>query len=621
MNSVIDLETLKKFIQSDENNKNFKLNGSYLIERVIYLNDLNALDYLLNNNASIIIPQLMKNPIKFNNKEIIDKLFHYSSQTYEIIDNKKHNAFHYAIHYFNNYVIDYLIDKINLFSLDYYNNTYLHYAIKKKNNYVIEKLIDKIFKERNIDNMNNSLINIFNIINNNNDCILLLMIKNKINYRINEIIDDLYVNLNIQNKDYEFILYYVCINLNYDLFKQLLYTYNYVNWNLQDKEGNTFIHILIKFKKYAYLKFLKLNNIDINLNIYNIDFETPLITLLKNIKKNIKLFNDLKNIINIMCKLSSPNITDKKGNNYIYYLLKYFDFFCYEINNNPIDNIINNKGISLKDIDKKNIFKYNETKNKNNLLNIKYSSLPFDILCYLINLSIDNNVYINIDFNKININDTLNVAILNYFILWNREIHNLDLLNSINDFKKSNKKYMILFILIEFNNFNHCNILIINDNTIYRFDPYGYYYHDEYNLDDLDKILNNKVQELNKKYNFNYNYNYFDKQIGIQQLENKFNKNINDLNGYCISWCMMVVNEIILNNISQIDYIIILFNNKNYYEYKLKYTQEFANKFRDIILLDCEIPFIKYYNNDLTINESKKIIESMKKVIKLYKKN
>ena len=102
MDSIVDLPTLKKFINTNENNKNFKLNNVYLIERIIYLNDNKALEYLLSQNVNILIPKLMEQPIKFNNKEIINTLINYSSQAYEIVDNKKHNAFHYAIKYSNN---------------------------------------------------------------------------------------------------------------------------------------------------------------------------------------------------------------------------------------------------------------------------------------------------------------------------------------------------------------------------------------------------------------------------------------------------------------------------------------------------------------------------------------
>ena len=125
------------------------------------MNDNKALEYLLSQNVNILIPQLMEQPIKFNNKEIINTLINYSSQAYEIVDNKKHNAFHYAIKYSNDYVIDLLIDKINIQTKDFKNNNYLHYSIKHHNIYSFNKLMDLIKESNNYD--------IFNQTNNNDD--------------------------------------------------------------------------------------------------------------------------------------------------------------------------------------------------------------------------------------------------------------------------------------------------------------------------------------------------------------------------------------------------------------------------------------------------------------------
>ena len=195
MDSIVDLPTLKKFISSNENNKNFKLNNVYLIERIIYLNDNKALEYLLSQNVNILIPKLMEQPIKFNNKEIINTLINYSSQAYEIVDNKKHNAFHYAIKYSNDYVIDLLIDKINIQTKDFKNNNYLHYSIKHHNIYSFNKLMDLIKESNNYD--------IFNQTNNNGDTPLILMITNNIDYDITDIINHLQVKLNIKNNNYD----------------------------------------------------------------------------------------------------------------------------------------------------------------------------------------------------------------------------------------------------------------------------------------------------------------------------------------------------------------------------------------------------------------------------------
>ena len=57
MNAVVDLKTLKKFINDNKDNKNFIYNGISLIERIIYLQNYEALKYLLSLDVNIIVPK------------------------------------------------------------------------------------------------------------------------------------------------------------------------------------------------------------------------------------------------------------------------------------------------------------------------------------------------------------------------------------------------------------------------------------------------------------------------------------------------------------------------------------------------------------------------------------
>ena len=134
-----------------------------------------------------------------------------------------------------------MIDKVNLFTTDINNDTYLHYSIKHNNTFTTNMIIDKILQSKHYE--------LFNTTNNNNDTPLFLMIKNKLTYKINELIDILSINLNIQNNQQENILLYSCFTLNTQLIDTLISTINYVNWNVQDKDGNTVIHILIKYDR------------------------------------------------------------------------------------------------------------------------------------------------------------------------------------------------------------------------------------------------------------------------------------------------------------------------------------------------------------------------------------
>ena len=620
MDSIVDLPTLKKFINADENNKNFKLNNVYLIERIIYLNDNKALEYLLSQNVNILIPKLMEQPIKFNNKEIINTLINYSSQAYEIVDNKKHNAFHYAIKYSNNYVIDLLIDKINIQTKDFKNNNYLHYSIKHHNIYSFNKLMDLIKETNNYE--------IFNQTNNNGDTPLILMITNNIDYDIIDIINHLQVNLNIQNNNYDSLI--TLSITNQQLLNSLLKTINYVNWNLQDHNGNTIIHLMIINKQYDLLDSL-INKIDIDYNIFNINYQIPLVLLLKQFKNNKKELPNIYNILDYFVFYSNLYIKDSKGNCSLYYLIKYYsDIIDVIIKTRDKDmkvlNILNNKNISLKDIDKKKLFKYQEITNKD-LQDIKYSSCLFDILCGMSILSVKG-CYVNYELDKLVIKDSLNESLMNLFMIWDGNLINKEILESIDGFNKSDSKIMAIFLLISTPNTNHANIIIISkqDNIIYRYDPYGYYYHDKYGLKELDNLLDNEVNNLNRRFKLSYDYFYFDKIIGNQQIEKYSKQDINDLNGFCVSWCILTCLCVALNSsidknlLNTINILVKLYDNVYYRNHKVKQEQIAINKLRDIVLNNVEIKLVDYINNDISVEDGNNMIKDLNLLINDFKK-
>ena len=620
MDSIVDLPTLKKFISSNENNKNFKLNNVYLIERIIYLNDNKALEYLLSQNVNILIPKLMEQPIKFNNKEIINTLINYSSQAYEIVDNKKHNAFHYAIKYSNDYVIDLLIDKINIQTKDFKNNNYLHYSIKHHNIYSFNKLMDLIKETNNYE--------IFNQTNNNGDTPLILMVTNNIDYDIIDIINHLQVNLNIQNNNYDSLI--TLSITNQQLLNSLLKTINYVNWNLQDHNGNTIIHLMIINKQYDLLDSL-INKIDIDYNIFNINYQIPLVLLLKQFKNNKKELPNIYNILDYFVFYSNLYIKDSKGNCSLYYLIKYYsDIIDVIIKTRDKDmkvlNILNNKNISLKDIDKKKLFKYQEITNKD-LQDIKYSSCLFDILCGMSILSVKG-CYVNYELDKLVIKDSLNESLMNLFMIWDGNLINKEILESIDGFNKSDSKIMAIFLLISTPNTNHANIIIISkqDNIIYRYDPYGYYYHDKYGLKELDNLLDNEVNNINQRLKLSYDYFYFDKIIGNQQIEKYSKQDINDLNGFCVSWCILTCLCVALNSsidknlLNTINILVKLYDNVYYRNHKVKQEQIAINKLRDIVLNNVEIKLVDYINNDISVEDGNNMIKDLNLLINDFKK-
>ncbi len=620
MDSIVDLPTLKKFINANENNKNFKLNNVYLIERIIYLNDNKALEYLLSQNVNILIPKLMEQPIKFNNKEIINTLINYSSQAYEIVDNKKHNAFHYAIKYSNAYVIDLLIDKINIQTKDFKNNNYLHYSIKHHNIYSFNKLMDLIKESNNYD--------IFNQTNNNGDTPLILMVTNNIDYDITDIINHLQVNLNIQNNNYDSLI--TLSITNQQLLNSLLKTINYVNWNLQDHDGNTIIHLMIINKQYELLDSL-INKIDINCNIFNINYQIPLVLILKQFKNNKKGLINIHNVLDYFLVYSNLYIKDSKGNCSLYYLLKYYPDIIDDIIKRDKDmkvlNISNNKNISLKDIDKKKLFKYEEIEHKQ-LQDIKYSTCLFDILCGMSLLDIKG-CYVNYRLDELVIEESLNDSLMKLFMIWDGNLINKEIMESIDDFNKSDKYIMAIFLLISTPNTNHANILIISkqDNIVYRYDPYGYYYHDKYGLKELDNVLNDEVNNLNRRFKLSYDYFYFDKMVGNQQIERYSKHDINDLNGFCVSWCISMALKVSLNvllgrNIlNVVDILVNLYDNIYYRNYIIKRNQETINKLRDIVINKVGVKFVDYINDDISVEDGNKMIKELNNVIESFNKS
>lgn len=616
MDSIVDLPTLKKFISSNENNKNFKLNNVYLIERIIYLNDNKALEYLLSQNVNILIPKLMEQPIKFNNKEIINTLINYSSQAYEIVDNKKHNAFHYAIKYSNDYVIDLLIDKINIQTKDFKNNNYLHYSIKHHNIYSFNKLMNLIKESNNYD--------IFNQTDNNGDTPLILMVTNNIDYDITDIINHLQVNLNIQNNNYDSLI--TLSITNQQLLNSLLKTINYVNWNLQDHDGNTIIHLMIINKQYDLLKSL-LNKININYNIFNINYQIPLVLLLKQFKN--KLTNDNKELLDNFIINSNLYIKDSKGNCSFYYLIKYYSDLLTEImdKNTVIINVSNNKNVSLKDIDKNSLFKYKEIEHKQ-LQDIKYSTCLFDILCGMSILDIKG-CYVNYRLDELVIEESLNDSLMKLFMIWDGNLINKEIMESIDDFNKSDKDIMAIFLLISTSSTNHANIIIISkqDNIVYRYDPYGYYYYDKYGLKELDNALDNEVNNINQRFKLSYDYFYFDKMVGNQQIEKYSKRDINDLNGFCVSWCILMALNVSynvllgFNILNVVDILVNLYDNIYYRNYCIKQNQETINKLRDIVINKVGVKFVDYINDDISAEDGNKMIKELNNVIELFNKS
>ena len=207
---------------------------------------------------------------------------------------------------------------------------------------------------------------------------------------------------------------------------------------------------------------------------------------------------------------------------------------------------------------------------------------------------------------------------LQYILIWeNNNLLNKELLQNVIYYKG----LVIYFIIINYENYNHINILIFNNpiKLCYRFDPYGKLYNDDYNINNLNNILYKYCQKIK------YNYLYYDNVIGVQQYEKKNKLYINDLNGYCLVWCILFAEYYINNKTLSLNYFIDnfnkLFNNEEYYNIKLKEKQNELSKIRDIILTTLNISINDYYNDITDINIIKKMFSELNNIINKYTNN
>ena len=168
--------------------------------------------------------------------------------------------------------------------------------------------------------------------------------------------------------------------------------------------------------------------------------------------------------------------------------------------------------------------------------------------------------------------------------------------------------------------FNHANIIIIDNNlqTIERFDPYGVM---DYNdIDKLDDLLDNKLNKIiSKEKKVKYKYlqpkdflriNSFQSLSLHDDIENQ---NIGDIGGFCLAWCFWYL-ENRLNNpdvkqkelVSKLEKKLI--NDKSKI---IEYIRSYANK------LNLEkVKLLKEFK--ISPKEYYKVFPGIKEILNLY---
>jgi ankyrin repeat protein len=323
-------------------NTNIDLNirdGSniYLLEYAIIFNQIELIDILLKKNVRIDITDdmsrsILYNVIKFYYIDILIKLLEKNKTTIgksilEIKDKDSNIPLFYAIKFFNlNCVEKILSCTNNLYIKNNDGDNALHLAIKSQNFDLFKIVLDN-FKDLKAKNING-------------ESYLHLIIKYKCYDMLELMISKFHTDtnfidlLNYVEYKYNFtILHYICVELDFYSLQILSKSnlFGLINGNVQDKSGNIFYHYFINnIINIAKLNVEILNNIinmnelfkhiNFNINLYNIDGNTPTHIFFSNIDYFAN--NKLNILINWIGDKADMNIQNFNGESVFYIIVK-----------------------------------------------------------------------------------------------------------------------------------------------------------------------------------------------------------------------------------------------------------------------------------------------------------
>ena len=500
---------------------------------------------------------------------------------------KGESALHIAINYFNN------IDIVNILLehdadpniIDNENGfTPLHYAVGWNKIEIIEKLM-YFGADPNIQDVYGNVPLIYTIIENYVDCF------NKIINFYSSPTSKIKINYNTWNVYGKILLHEVLENYNEEkkIYVDLLIENS--NLSLQDNNGYTCLHYLIKFNIWKnYINIIKNKKINIfaknNLGYAVIDL---IINLDKhNIPKNnsYELFLDMtvsgyiytlkkekklwKNELDKICSRDLSELTNDEKE----YIIKNID------NKEDINNSCN---ILIKNKLRDDIKKYRENKieycqrsypvedkteitiNEDVLLDVcTFTGSLLDILIGLMFLiKKHNNVCTTIGKNINNNNEELckfyktmglimngRCELINFEIVWiNFKLYMIDNFSELfNLCVNTNARFIIIPLGIELKNGSHANYLIYDKNIkeIERFEPHGGMtpYGFDYNSTQLDNVLSNYFLSIDKDIKY-IRPNEYIPAIGFQIIDSQEDKKkrIGDPGGFCSLWCIWYVDQ------------------------------------------------------------------------------
>lgn len=530
-----------------DKNNNTPLHYSILYNNIETLNILLDIDSNINNiNNEGNTPLHLA--VNNNNNNIINLLLKKKNINVNLLNNQGLSVLHIAI-------IKRYIDILKIFIYDKRFN--INIVELKYNMTPLMYLLDINYLNIIIEMLNNgALLNYQDIYGNNilhhclfeNKLDMYLFLKN---YKNNKIIDN---QINIKGSTPLHLLLEKFNNTDIDLNNIIMNT----NINLQDNNGNTCMHLLCKYNLWFKIKNILIKK-KIDIFIYNLNNETPLSYINK---------ENNKEFIN-MITLSYFNYLKKKPQRWV----TKWENECSTVIN--ADSRVQDKNKCLELI-KNNIINSNISiplKKNINTINIpklravKYNTflgISLDVIscCIYIATKYDYFVPLHHDFSdNSNFNLFLSeMKLTRYYeitdfydieILWiQQHIYipkNID--KSIEMFKNSSKRLMAIPIGIELSQGSHANILIIDKIKLIaeRFEPsgkdtpIGFYYNHEL----LDKKILTYLNNFFDNITYLKPIDYLQK-ISFQlydNIEEDYNKNVGDPDGFCLSWCFWYASE------------------------------------------------------------------------------
>jgi len=325
-----DFKKLKKIIEDDiDIDLNIIFNKNYLIHYILLYEQYEILDIILKRNIRLDIldangKNILYIPIKMNNIKELEMLLEYNNKLIgisiiDIKDNMGLTALHYCV-IFNNYDCFILLFNHNADPLiiDNHGNNIIDLCLQYKHsisNKILLYLIDKI--NLNFLSKNNETILQLALIYKNFELLNILIDKNinnqekKYELNINNQDKKYELNINNQEKEHGLTLLHQSVINNYLLITEKILSNN-GDANIQDFYGNTPLMYAFTYKLIEQIKIL-INYT--NLNLSNLNGETSLHILLKNLNK----YNN--DDIIILLNNTDLNIQDSNGNTCLHYII------------------------------------------------------------------------------------------------------------------------------------------------------------------------------------------------------------------------------------------------------------------------------------------------------------